>query len=79
MTTPRRGLGRGLDALLGGSVSEAVLDEPRGSELSQLPVETIHRGKYQPRAEIRTDSLEELAQLHKGTGRGATDRGAPIR
>ncbi len=68
MTTPRRGLGRGLDALLGGSGSEAVLDEPRASELSRLPVETIHRGKYQPRAEIRTDSLEDLAHSIKVQG-----------
>jgi ParB family chromosome partitioning protein len=68
MTTRRKGLGRGLDALLGGQTSGAVLEEPRVNELSRLPVETISRGKYQPRAEIPTESLEELASSIKVQG-----------
>ncbi len=34
---------------------------PRDDELAHLPVDTLTRGKYQPRSDLRQESLEELA------------------
>ncbi|MEN8177230.1 MAG: ParB/RepB/Spo0J family partition protein [Pseudomonadota bacterium] len=65
MAAKKRGLGRGLDALLGGINNEA---ETTGgsvtadiSNLTRLPVDLIQRGRYQPRREFDPDSLRELA------------------
>ncbi|MBE7928010.1 MULTISPECIES: ParB/RepB/Spo0J family partition protein [Pseudomonadaceae] len=71
MATKKRGLGRGLDALLGGaSVStmqeQAVQADVR--ELQELPLDVIQRGKYQPRRDIDPVTLEELAQSIKAQG-----------
>jgi hypothetical protein len=51
MTVKRRGLGRGLDALLGPAVTAA----PKPSESSapgRVAVDLIERSRFQPRAEI---------------------------
>ena len=54
--TRHKGLGRGLDALLGGNT------KPRqDEELAQLPVGTLRPGKYQPRTRMDEKSLAELA------------------
>lgn len=53
-----KGLGRGLDALLGGD--EAVTT-PRGDSLLKLPVAKIRPGKYQPRTRMDQQALAELA------------------
>jgi ParB family transcriptional regulator, chromosome partitioning protein len=34
---------------------------PRGDELAHLPVDSLARGKYQPRSDLRQETLEELA------------------
>jgi ParB family chromosome partitioning protein len=34
---------------------------PRGDELAHLPVDSLTRGKYQPRTDLRQEGLEELA------------------
>ena len=64
MAVKKRGLGRGLDALLGGA-SVKVLQEQAAatpvSELQLLPVDIIQRGKYQPRRHMDPTALEELA------------------
>lgn len=64
MAVKKRGLGRGLDALLGGA-SVKVLQEQAAaapvSELQSLPVDIIQRGKYQPRRHMDPTALEELA------------------
>ncbi|MDR6676845.1 ParB/RepB/Spo0J family partition protein [Pseudomonas oryzihabitans] len=64
MAVKKRGLGRGLDALLGGA-SVKVLQEQAAatpvSELQSLPVDIIQRGKYQPRRHMDPVALEELA------------------
>jgi ParB family chromosome partitioning protein len=65
MAAKKRGLGRGLDALLGGmqsdqSSTQAPSNESRES-LNRLPVDLIQRGRYQPRREFDPDSLRELA------------------
>ena len=65
MTAKKRGLGRGLDALLGGLNAEqgetAVSAQRDLSHLTRLPVDLIQRGRYQPRREFDPDSLRELA------------------
>jgi len=71
MAAKKRGLGRGLDALLGGgSVTtleeEAVQVDSR--ELQHLPLDLIQRGKYQPRRDMDATALEELAQSIKAQG-----------
>lgn len=66
MTIKKKGgLGRGLDALLGASVtarSEAPLDRASTENLRQLPIAQIQRGRYQPRQDLREDTLRELAE-----------------
>jgi ParB family chromosome partitioning protein len=60
-----RGLGRGLDALLGGG--DAAL--PASAEtLKNLNVDALHPGKYQPRTHIDEAALAELAESIKAHG-----------
>ena len=71
MATKTRGLGRGLDALLGGANVAAVQEEAAQvdrSELQQLPVDIIQRGKYQPRRDIDPATLDELAHSIRSQG-----------
>jgi ParB family chromosome partitioning protein len=71
-------LGRGLDALLGqmaaarppptvtaaaGSATPATQDE-----LRHLPLDVLQRGRYQPRVDMRTESLQELADSMRTQG-----------
>jgi len=57
-----KGLGRGLDALLG-----ADEPEPR-DRLMNLPVEHLHPGKYQPRTQMDPHAIAELAESIKVQG-----------
>ena len=69
--TKKRGLGRGLDALLNASVSDPTqTGEPSASKetLSHIGVEQIHRGQFQPRKHIDEASIEELSQSIKAQG-----------
>ena len=71
MAVKKRGLGRGLDALLGGTnvntLEEQALQADK-SELQYLPLDLIQRGKYQPRRDMDPAALEELAQSIKAQG-----------
>ncbi len=69
MSARRTGLGRGLDALLGeaGGPVKPVQTEARDG-LRQIPVELLQRGEYQPRQDLRQDSLEDLARSIKAQG-----------
>ena len=58
-----KGLGRGLDALLGGGSKR-----PSDDELAQLPVGSLKPGKYQPRTRMDEASLAELAESIKSRG-----------
>ncbi|RYE75746.1 MAG: ParB/RepB/Spo0J family partition protein, partial [Oxalobacteraceae bacterium] len=63
-TKKLKGLGRGLDALLGGSdMAPAVPDLPTSLALSQLQA-----GKYQPRTRMDEGALNELAASIKTQG-----------
>jgi ParB family chromosome partitioning protein len=71
MTAKKRGLGRGLDALLGSGRTAAVSAAASRSatdSLRHLPVDLIQRGRYQPRSDMRNDSLEELANSIRAQG-----------
>lgn len=70
MIRKKGGLGRGLDALLGaGAPSGAGASGPVPREtLRQLPVEQIDRGRYQPRLDLREDTLQELAESIRAQG-----------
>lgn len=63
-----KGLGRGLDALLGGSsdISEAVPSVPGAP--STLSVAQLQAGKYQPRTRMDEGALQELAASIKAQG-----------
>jgi ParB family chromosome partitioning protein len=71
MAAKKRGLGRGLDALLGGTnidSLEAEAVQSQDGQLHQLPLDLIQRGKYQPRRDMDPAALEELAQSIKAQG-----------
>ncbi len=80
----RRGLGRGLDALLGGGHSKNPSDAanqalnvaempvadagPQDGQMHHLPVEFLQRGRYQPRRDMQPEALQELADSIKAQG-----------
>jgi ParB family chromosome partitioning protein len=64
-TKKLKGLGRGLDALLGG---DAGIAAPAGSVPSTLPVAQLQAGKYQPRTRMDEGALAELAASIKTQG-----------
>ena len=71
MAIKKRGLGRGLDALLGGSTAATLEEEAvkvDSRELQHLPLDLIQRGKYQPRRDMDPSALEELANSIKAQG-----------
>ena len=62
----RKGLGRGLDALLDAGHNDGIsakLDQNQANEglLANLPVEFLTRGEYQPRRDMSPEALDELA------------------
>ncbi|MCH7829985.1 MAG: ParB/RepB/Spo0J family partition protein [Proteobacteria bacterium] len=62
----KKRLGRGLDALLSRPVAATVT--AADNELREMPVELLQRGQYQPRVDMRQDSLEQLADSIKAQG-----------
>ncbi len=76
MAAKKRGLGKGLEALLGAGATvagtpEATATRPeQGSdgELKNLPVDILQRGVYQPRIDMKADALEELANSIRAQG-----------
>jgi len=71
-------MGRGLEALLGQMTRRsepATAPAPGapapalpGDELAHLPLDLLQRGKYQPRVDMRQESLQELADSIKAQG-----------
>lgn len=64
MALQKRGLGRGLDALLG-DVGQRDEIQPN---THNLPIEYLQRGKYQPRLDMDPEKLQELADSIKAQG-----------
>ena len=81
MSTKKPAMGRSLEALLGqisrkpdpappaaGASPAPASNKLPGDELASLPVDLLQRGKYQPRVDMRQESLEELAASIKAQG-----------
>ncbi|GFO72144.1 ParB family transcriptional regulator, chromosome partitioning protein [Bathymodiolus japonicus methanotrophic gill symbiont] len=66
MAEKKRGLGKGLGALMGELGGGAKEQEKNNA--STLPVEHLQRGKYQPRKDIDPERLQELAESIKVQG-----------
>jgi ParB family chromosome partitioning protein len=66
MAAKKRGLGRGLDALLRGDATAAAIHDD--GELRTLPLQSIVPGKYQPRRHWDDAALHELADSIKAQG-----------
>lgn len=67
----KRGLGKGLDALLGNPV-EIVSEKSQGQDnadsLKTLAIDLLQRGEYQPRKDFNKESLQELADSISAQG-----------
>jgi ParB family chromosome partitioning protein len=73
MSGKRPSLGRGfaeLSPLLAKQVGTPAVELPVqvGDRLASLPLDLLQRGKFQPRVDMRTDSLNELAASIKSQG-----------
>ena len=75
MAAKKRGLGRGLDALLGGTAGGTLAPaaggeagKPEGEGLQTLPVDRIQRGRFQPRQDFAAEALQELADSIRAQG-----------
>ena len=63
-------LGRGLADLLGARATATAphATAPVGEQLAKLPLDLLQRGRYQPRIDMRTETLAELADSIKAQG-----------
>lgn len=68
MAAKKRGLGKGLDALLNPRTVQELEAVKEGDTLKPIPVDLLHRGQYQPRTEVDQTALEELADSIKTQG-----------
>jgi ParB family chromosome partitioning protein len=68
MAPKKRGLGRGLDALLGGGDESTPSVIEQEGELRLIPIQQIQPGKYQPRRHWNDEALDELAASIKAQG-----------
>jgi ParB family chromosome partitioning protein len=72
MNTRKKRLGRGLDALLSSPAESGAPAAPvvpgRDDGLRMLPLDLLQRGQYQPRIDMRQESLEELASSIRAQG-----------
>lgn len=67
MNAKKRGLGRGLDALLS-SVAPVTPAEEGGDELRELPLQALSPGKHQPRRQFDEEALGQLADSIRTQG-----------
>ena len=75
MNARKKRLGRGLDALLSKPAGAPAGDDAgvaqaagKDDGLRTLPVDLLQRGQYQPRVDMRRDSLDELADSIRSQG-----------
>ena len=67
-TKKTKGLGRGLDALLGGPSDTAETEDTQASAPSSLAIDKLQPGKYQPRTRMDEGALAELADSIRAQG-----------
>jgi len=60
----KKGLGRGLEALLGEKTTQAN----SSTEINRLPLTALQAGKYQPRQKMEAGALQELAESIREQG-----------
>jgi len=68
MSVKKRGLGKGLDALLGPSAASDLAAIDEGDELRLLPVDLLQRSPFQPRTEFDPAALKDLADSIRAQG-----------
>ena len=73
MTGKKPSLGRGLAELSPlmarkAAAVEQDVPQPAGDRLNKIPLDLLQRGKYQPRLDMRPETLNELAQSIKSQG-----------
>jgi ParB family chromosome partitioning protein len=75
MIPPKKpSLGRGLADLLGQAQARPLASAPDGApraagdELASLPLDLLQRGRYQPRVDMRTEALDDLAASIRSQG-----------
>ncbi len=70
MNARKKRLGRGLDALLSRPVADmqSASGTAAGDALQAIPLDLLQRGQYQPRVDMRQDSLESLAASIRAQG-----------
>ena len=84
MIKRKRGLGRGLDALLGTNAQSSEITDAQNNDssinpnsitqidkdgtLRNVPIELIQPGAYQPRVDMHAEALEELSDSIKAQG-----------
>jgi len=69
MAAKKSGLGRGLDALLGGNLKAASAPADLSTEgLTKLAISQLQPGKYQPRRDMKSEKLAELADSIRAQG-----------
>ena len=69
MNDKKRGLGRGLEALLGQTAARPVAGiPPARDQLTHVPVDLLEKGRYQPRQDMREETLSELADSIRAQG-----------
>lgn len=61
MAAKKKGLGRGLTALLGNSDVESMIEAKADDELRNIDIDLIERGPWQPREHFDEETLQELA------------------
>jgi len=68
MAVKKKGLGRGLTALLGNSDVERMIEPASEDELRHIDVDLIERGPWQPREHFDEEALQELADSISAQG-----------
>ena len=69
MTAKKKRLGRGLEALLSKPVADtASVTGDDQDALKNIPLEQLQKGRYQPRVDMRQDTLKDLASSIKAQG-----------
>lgn len=68
VTKKPKGLGRGLEALLGGSADLTPEATAASNATATLPVTSLQAGKYQPRTRMDEGALNELADSIRAQG-----------
>jgi ParB family transcriptional regulator, chromosome partitioning protein len=68
MNAKKKRLGRGLDALLSKPVSREQSAGSGDGTLQEIPIDLLQRGQYQPRVDMRNETLEDLANSIRAQG-----------